>query len=207
MSDIRTITIGLDYEANIASPCLYFSGQSLHLGTFGPVVTYISASITSGIPPPGMTPYVCPGASSALYMVGVPFAAGVYTYTVDALLSNGSHTTVDCIHTVALVPGCPLITPSEAWPALNGKIGIAFSQTITATGGVAPYTWDAIGTLPPGLAFSSGGVLSGTPTGGVGGGPARGGGGPPPPPRRQAPIRRSLFARPTRTGVRAASLM
>lgn len=164
MADIRTITIGLDYETNFGSTCLYFSGQSVHLGTFGPAVTYISASILSGTPPPGMTPYVCPGASSALYMIGVPFATGVYTYTVDALLSNGSHTTVDCIHTVALVGGCPLITPSEAWPALNGKIGIAFSQTITATGGVAPYTWDAIGTLPPGLAFSSGGVLSGTPT-------------------------------------------
>ncbi|MFN7972296.1 MAG: kelch repeat-containing protein [Acidobacteriota bacterium] len=47
----------------------------------------------------------------------------------------------------------------------NGTPGVAYSRTITASGGSAPYTFSkASGTLPPGLALSAGGVLAGTPT-------------------------------------------
>lgn len=162
MADIRTIQIGRDYETNVGSPCLYHSGFIVQLAVWGPVVTQVSATIFSGTPPPGMTPFVCPGASSALFMIGAPYATGVYTYTIDVLMSDSSHTFVDCVHTVALASGCPLITPSNA--ALNGKVGVAFSRTITATGGVSPYTWVSVGTMPPGISISAGGVLSGTPT-------------------------------------------
>ena len=42
---------------------------------------------------------------------------------------------------------------------------MAYSQTLTATGGTGTYTFSfASGTLPPGLSVSSAGVLSGTPT-------------------------------------------
>jgi hypothetical protein len=162
MPDIRTLTLGIDYETNLGSTCLYYTTFTVHLSTFGPAVTFVSAGISSGVPPPGMVPYVCPGASSTLNMVGVPYATGVYTFTVDALMSNGSHQFFDCIHTIALVGGCPLITPTDM--ALNGKVGIAFSRTMQATGGATPYTWDSAGTLPSGMAISSGGVFSGTPT-------------------------------------------
>jgi len=38
-------------------------------------------------------------------------------------------------------------------------------QTLTASNGQSPYTWSIVsGSLPPGLALSSGGVISGTPT-------------------------------------------
>lgn len=43
--------------------------------------------------------------------------------------------------------------------------GSPYSQTLVATGGLAPYTWSrTAGTLPTGLTLSTGGVLSGTPT-------------------------------------------
>ena len=42
--------------------------------------------------------------------------------------------------------------------------GAAFSFTATASGGTGSLTWSSSGTLPPGLSFSSAGVLSGTPT-------------------------------------------
>lgn len=46
-----------------------------------------------------------------------------------------------------------------------GVTGVAYSQTISATGGSPPYTWSlAAGQLPPGVTLSSTGVLSGTPT-------------------------------------------
>ncbi|MGI8688107.1 MAG: beta strand repeat-containing protein, partial [Thermomicrobiales bacterium] len=50
-------------------------------------------------------------------------------------------------------------------PAASG--GIPYSQTLTATGGTAPYTFTVtMGTLPTGLSLSTGGLLSGTPTAG-----------------------------------------
>ena len=47
----------------------------------------------------------------------------------------------------------------------NGTNGVAYNQTLTATGGQKPYTWTNIsGTLPPGLTLATNGVISGTPT-------------------------------------------
>jgi hypothetical protein len=48
----------------------------------------------------------------------------------------------------------------------SGEVGVAFAPvTLSATGGVAPYTWSvSVGTLPAGLTLSSDGVVSGTPT-------------------------------------------
>jgi hypothetical protein len=48
----------------------------------------------------------------------------------------------------------------------GGTVGVAYHQTITATGGLgAPYEWAlAGGQLPPGLNFNAGGVISGVPT-------------------------------------------
>ena len=47
----------------------------------------------------------------------------------------------------------------------NGNVGLAYSQTLAATGGTAPYNWTiAAGTLPPGLSLNYSGVISGIPT-------------------------------------------
>jgi uncharacterized repeat protein (TIGR01451 family) len=65
-----------------------------------------------------------------------------------------------------IVPGCGKITlsPSEL---PDGAVGSLYNQTITASGGTAPYGFSVTsGQLPPGLALSTGGVLSGAPTGG-----------------------------------------
>ena len=46
-----------------------------------------------------------------------------------------------------------------------GTIGVPYLQTLTATGGTAPYTWSiSSGSLPVGLSFSSNGIVSGNPT-------------------------------------------
>lgn len=46
----------------------------------------------------------------------------------------------------------------------QGVLGSPYSFTLTAAGGTAPYRWLAVGTLPPGLALSPAGTISGTPT-------------------------------------------
>jgi hypothetical protein len=56
----------------------------------------------------------------------------------------------------------PTITSSGSLPP--GTVGVAYSQTLTAVEGDAPYSWSiSVGSLPSGLSLSSGGVISGAP--------------------------------------------
>ena len=65
-------------------------------------------------------------------------------------------------------------SPVTSAPNINtttlatGTVDIAYSQTLAANGGIAPYTWTITsGTLPSGLILSSNGIISGTPDTGV----------------------------------------
>ena len=70
----------------------------------------------------------------------------------------------DVLVTITITPSASPITVSPATlPTLTA--GTPFSQTLTSTGGLAPYTYTLqSGALPVGMNLSSGGVLSGTPT-------------------------------------------
>ncbi|HEX6496916.1 MAG TPA: putative Ig domain-containing protein [Acidobacteriaceae bacterium] len=47
----------------------------------------------------------------------------------------------------------------------QGQISVAYSATLSATGGTAPYNWSVkSGSLPAGLSLSAAGAISGTPT-------------------------------------------
>jgi hypothetical protein len=47
----------------------------------------------------------------------------------------------------------------------SGEVGVTYAPVkLTASGGLTPYTWTSIGTLPAGLTLSSDGVVSGTPS-------------------------------------------
>jgi hypothetical protein len=60
--------------------------------------------------------------------------------------------------------GCPTIALAPA-TLPGGTAGVAYSQTLTSSGGVGPYAFSvASGSLPTGLTLSSTGVLSGTPS-------------------------------------------
>jgi hypothetical protein len=71
----------------------------------------------------------------------------------------------------------PTISPSPSPEAVHapltiatpvfhsGEVGVTYAPVkLTATGGLTPYTWTSIGTLPAGLTLSSDGVVSGTPS-------------------------------------------
>jgi hypothetical protein len=85
--------------------------------------------------------------------------AGAYTVTASAsgATPNGAFTLTNlAVPTITL---SPMTLP-------NGVKGVAYpSQTLSATGGTAPYTFTlTAGSLPSGLTLSTAGVLSGTPT-------------------------------------------
>jgi hypothetical protein len=58
-----------------------------------------------------------------------------------------------------------ITTPSSASSPPNATVGSSYSFALDASGGDGQYTWSiASGGLPPGLALSTSGVISGTPT-------------------------------------------
>jgi len=75
-----------------------------------------------------------------------------YLGTLDIAGCHATQMTVYPVPTPVVVGG--------TLPA--GKVGVAYSATLTASGGIAPYAWTAAG-LPAGLDFADG-TLSGTPT-------------------------------------------
>jgi len=83
------------------------------------------------------------------------------SYVVTQIVANASGSSTN--HGTITV-SCPTITLSPAAGALpGGTVGTAYSQTITASGGAAPYTYAVTaGTLTgSGLTLSSAGTLSG----------------------------------------------
>ncbi|MGM3276815.1 putative Ig domain-containing protein [Ralstonia sp. 24A2] len=112
-------------------------------------------SVTSGTLPTGLS------LSSGGVLSGTPTAGGSSTFTVQVKDANNITATQSYTITIAAAPS--IGTTSLG----NGEVGVAYSQTISASGGTAPYTFSITsGTLPTGLSLSSGGVLSGTPTAG-----------------------------------------
>jgi hypothetical protein len=68
--------------------------------------------------------------------------------------------------TAALGLGCSAVAKlaitSTTLPA--GTVGLAYGQTVAASGGTAPYNWSGTTGLPAGLSISSSGTITGTPT-------------------------------------------
>ena len=115
-------------------------------------------SVTSGALPPGISLDSATGAIS-----GTPpaFSQGSYSFSITVADASGCSTSLS--YTINVV--CLVVVTVDP-PTLPDPIqGQAYSQTILASGGAAPYTFAvSSGSLPPGLALDSvTGDLSGTP--------------------------------------------
>jgi subtilisin-like proprotein convertase family protein len=106
----------------------------------------------SGAPPAGI---VLNGAT----LSGTPTQTGTYNFTISALDSLGCTGN----RNYALTVTCPSITILPATLA-DGRTGIAYSQTLSQSGGTAGATFQTGGAMPPGLSLSPTGLLSGTPS-------------------------------------------
>ncbi|MBN8826022.1 MAG: DUF11 domain-containing protein [Spirosoma sp.] len=108
--------------------------------------TLASLTLTSGQP------------SASFSLSGTSNAA---SHTVVASLSGGPSATTTYTAPVACTVCSTRITTASL---PNGQVGTPYSQTLTATGGTAPYTYSVVGSLPASLTLSASGVISGTPT-------------------------------------------
>lgn len=153
---------------NIPSPTLVLAGGSLPGATVG--TSYNGALTASG----GTAPYtyaVTTGSlptgvtlSQAGVLSGTPTAGGAFAFSVTATDASTGAGPFSITSAYELAVAAPAITVDPA--ALSGgTAGIAYSQTLSASGGVAPYAWSvSSGALPAGLTLSPAGVLTGTPT-------------------------------------------
>ncbi|NOT63382.1 MAG: hypothetical protein HOP19_24495 [Acidobacteria bacterium] len=144
-----------------------FSPANLNL-SFGRVGSSYSQTITAS---GGTSPYsyavvsgtMAPGLtlSSGGVLSGTPTTIGNYYFYLQATDANGCTGTTSYVLTIS--PTCPTITINPA-TLPNGKRNVAYSQQLTASGGVAPYSFSVTGTLPTGLILSGNGQVVGTPT-------------------------------------------
>ncbi|UXN72797.1 Ig-like domain-containing protein [Devosia sp. A8/3-2] len=93
---------------------------------------------------------------------GTPLSEGASTVTI-VMTAAGGYTSPPYTYTLRVLPSTLAITP----PVLPAPMrGVAYSQPLGATGGVAPYSYAlATGDLPAGITLAPSGLLSGVPTG------------------------------------------
>lgn len=113
-------------------------------------------AITAGALPRGIT------LSAQGVLSGTPTEGGIRQFTVTATDGNGF--TGARTYQVTVQPAAIAIAP-DTLPDATARV--AYSQTLTATGGTAPYTFQLVsgrGTPPAGVTLQSNGTLSGSPT-------------------------------------------
>jgi len=142
-SPLPSGTVGQGYNQTISA-----SGGS---GTY-------AFALASGTLPAGLT------LASDGTLAGTPTAGGSFAFTVRATDTSPAPGPYSGTQAYALTVAPPSITLTPA-TLPNGQVGTAYSQTLAATGGTAPYTFGVTsGALPPGLRISSSGTIAGTPT-------------------------------------------
>jgi hypothetical protein len=104
---------------------------------------------TAGTLPTGIT------LSSSGLLHGTPTTPGAYAFTLRVTDSLGSNASQNYI----IIINPPVTVTTGSLP--DGSAGVAYNETITATGGTGFYTYGTTA-LPAGLVLSTDGVISGT---------------------------------------------
>jgi hypothetical protein len=116
-------------------------------------------AVTSGSPPAGLSLDTSTGIIS-----GTPTGSGTSTFTVTVTDSSSPAQTASASESISVAAVPALAVGTTALP--SPTVGQQYAATLSATGGIAPYTWSvSAGSLPAGLSLdSSTGAITGTPT-------------------------------------------
>ncbi|CAD7730939.1 hypothetical protein LMG31884_45510 [Xanthomonas hydrangeae] len=168
-TDAGSFTGDHAYSLTVAGPNLVLPASSLPAGTAGQAYSAAitpatggtapySYAVTAGVLPTGVVVDVASGALS-----GTPTVAGTFNFTLTVSDSTPSPA-AQASRSYTLTIAAPVIVVAPtALPAATR--GTAYSQTLSASGGTAPYTYAvSAGSVPAGLTLASNGTLSGNPT-------------------------------------------
>jgi hypothetical protein len=167
VTDSASATASASLQLTISPPTLVITtpsplpgGQvnvaySQTLAASGGTQPYTNWAITGGTQPPGLN------LSSGGALAGTPTTAGTYTFTVR--VTDSASATASASFQLTINPPVLAITTTSPLPA--GRVNVAYSQTLAASGGTGGYTWTvSAGTLPQGLTLSAAGAITGTPS-------------------------------------------
>jgi hypothetical protein len=133
-------------------------------GQIGSVYPTTTLSATGGTGPFSWSATGLPNGmslSSAGVLTGTPIQHGSFSVQVTVLDSSATPLTRTTTFPLSINPAPLALSTTSLAPA---TIGTPYTQTIAATGGVAPYNWSATG-LPADLTINQAtGTISGTPT-------------------------------------------
>ena len=116
-------------------------------------------ALASGALPPGLS-------ISGANLSGTPSAAGSYQAWIQVTDSSSTPVSTSGFVQITIAPsGSSVLALTPPAPLALGSVGTAYGPVpLTVSGGTGgPYTWTAT-SLPTGMALSSSGVLSGTPS-------------------------------------------
>jgi large repetitive protein len=137
--------VSLNYSLNMSgsgcSPGYSFTAQAVD-------------PFTKTILPPGLN------LSNSGVISGVATAVGTYNFNVIITDQKGNSNQSTPAAFSLTINALPTITNPPLLP--GGGVGVPYSQTITATGGVPPYVF-SMNSNPPGLTLTPDGNLNGTP--------------------------------------------
>lgn len=158
------------YSITIAAPSLSLSPASVVSASYGVAYsqTFTAGGGTapysyteSGSLPSGMT-----WNAATATLAGTPTQTGTFPFSVTTTDSTGGTGPATKTQNYTLTISAPTIVLAPATVS-GGNVGTAYSATLTASGGISPYSFAVTGgSLPTGISLSSAGALSGTPTAG-----------------------------------------
>ena len=161
--------VSINMTAGPANSCALTGGAISSGGSTPQVGEYYSATISAS---GGAAPYTYTVATGSLptglslstsgTISGTPTTAGSFDFQIQSADSGGNTGYTQYTMTVAAASSVAVSPTSLPNPVLN----TAYSQTVSGSGGTAPYTFAvSAGALPTGLSLNaSTGVISGTPT-------------------------------------------
>ncbi|WP_267112368.1 putative Ig domain-containing protein [Xanthomonas sacchari] len=167
VTDANAFTAAQAFTLTVASPTLTLSPPALPAGTAGSAYSQAlsatggtapySYSLATGALPAGMS------LSAAGVLSGTPTQAGSFVFTATVTDSTAG-VPGQASRSYTLSIAAPTLTPGQ--PTLPaGTAGAAYNQTLSTSGGTAPYSYSVVsGALPTGLSLTTAGVLSGTPS-------------------------------------------
>ena len=171
--DVRVTTVGGTSATSAADRFAYYGDivMSPPLGLLNPGrpgtaysqtisstggVAPMSYAVTAGDFPPGLT------LSASGTITGTPTATGVFVFDITATDSSGSGNQASAHYNIFVDPPAVVIDTASL---PTGTAGASYSQTLSASGGTAAYSYVVlVGSLPPGLTLSESGEISGTAT-------------------------------------------
>ncbi len=155
------------YSITVACPTITITPGALLPGTIG-IAYGQPLGATGGTAPYSFaligTPSLPPGLilDPKGFINGIPTSSGTFVFNLQVTDSLGCSNN----RLYAITITCSTITLAPP-TLLNGQVGTAYSQTLTANGGAPPYTFLVASgntSLPPGLSLSPNGAITGTPT-------------------------------------------